>query len=374
MIKRYFSDIEPFLQANKVLIIYGPRRVGKTTLLTQYLEQTKLKYRLDSGDNIRTHEILSSRDFRAIKEYATGYDLIAIDEAQQIPDIGMGLKILVDQIPNLKIVVTGSSSFDLSHQVGEPLTGRKTTLTLFPVAELELAKEQNPFDVKQTLEDRLIFGSYPEVITAASREAKIQTIAEIVNSYLFKDVLALDKIKKSKTLVDLVKLLALQIGSEVSIQELATQLGVNARTVERYLDILEKSFVIISVGSLRRNLRNEVRSKKKYYFYDTGVRNGVISQFNRFNERNDRGNLWENYLFIERLKKRSYHNIHANYYFWRTYDGQEIDHIEEREGKLFAYEFKWKDDKAKVPARFLESYPNAEFMVITKENYLEFVV
>lgn len=374
MIKRYFSDIEPFLQSNKVLIVYGPRRVGKTTLLTQYLEQTKLRYRLDSGDNIRIHEILSSRDFRAIKEYAAGYDLIAIDEAQQIPDIGMGLKILVDQIPNLKIMVTGSSSFDLSDQVGEPLTGRKTTLTLFPVAELELAKEQNPFDLKQTLEDRLIFGSYPEVITAASREAKIQTIEEIVNSYLFKDVLALDKIKKSKTLVDLVKLLALQISSEVSIQELATQLGVNVRTVERYLDILEKSFVIISVGSLRRNLRNEVRSKKKYYFYDTGVRNGVISQFNRLNERSDIGNLWENYLFIERLKKRSYRNIHANYYFWRTYDGQEIDYIEEREGKLFAYEFKWKENKVKAPGRFLETYPNAEFAVITKENYLEFVV
>lgn len=374
MIKRHFSDIEPFLHQNKVLVIYGPRRVGKTTLLTQYLNKTKLKYRLDSGDNIRVQEVLSSRDFNAIKEYAAGYELIAIDEAQQIPGIGMGLKILVDQVPGLRVVVTGSSSFDLAHQVGEPLTGRKTTLTLFPVAELELATEQNSFDLKQTLEDRLIFGSYPEAVTATSREDKIRSLEEIVNSYLFKDVLALDKIKKSKTLVDLVKLLALQVGSEVSIQEIATNLGVNARTVERYLDILEKSFVIIGVGSLRRNLRNEVRGKKKYYFYDTGVRNGVISQFNCLSERNDVGALWENYLFIERLKKRSYHNIHANHYFWRTYEGQEIDYIEEREGKLFAYEFKWKDSSVKPPARFLESYPNAEFKVIIKDNYLEFIV
>jgi len=374
MIKRHFSDIEAFLYPNKVLIIYGPRRVGKTTLLNNYLQKTKLKYRLDSGDNIRVQEVLSSRDFNAIKEYASGYELIAIDEAQQISGIGMGLKILVDQIPDIKVVVTGSSSFDLAHQVGEPLTGRKTTITLFPIAEMELAGEQNPFDLKQTLEDRLVFGLYPESLTAPSRENKIAAVEEIVNSYLFKDVLALDKIKKSKTLVDLVKLIALQLGSEVSMQELATNLGINARTVERYLDILEKSFVLIGVGSLRRNLRNEVRGKKKYYFYDTGVRNGIISQFNRLSERNDTGALWENYLFIERLKKRSYHNIHANHYFWRTYEQQEIDYIEEREGKLFAYEFKWNQASAKAPVKFLEAYPNSEFTVITKDNYIEFVV
>ncbi len=373
MIKRFFSNIEPFLKPNKVLIIYGPRQVGKTTLLNHYLEKTPFKYRLDSGDNIRTQEALGSRDFKAIKEYAAGYDLIVIDEAQQIPGIGMGLKILVDQVPNVRVIATGSSSFDLSRQVGEPLTGRKTTLTLFPIAELELAKDHNPYDLKNTLEDRLIFGTYPEVLTAQTREEKITALDEIVNSYLFKDVLALDKIKKSKTLVDLVKLLALQIGSEVSINELATNLGVNARTIERYLDILEKSFVLIGVGSLRRNLRNEVRGKKKYYFYDTGVRNGIISQFNRLNERDDIGGLWENYLFIERLKKRSYHRLHANHYFWRTYSQQEIDYIEERAGKLFAYEFKWKNSNLKKPTLFLQNYPNAEFYVITKDNYSEFV-
>lgn len=374
MISRFLDNIEPFLKPNKVLVIYGPRRVGKTTLIKNYLKTTKLKYRLDSGDNIRAQEVLGSRDFKAIKEYAAGYELLVIDEAQQIPGIGMGLKILVDEVPGLRVIATGSSSFDLANQVGEPLTGRKTTLTLFPIAELELAKENNPYDLKSTLEDRLIFGTYPEVLTAQTRESKIAALDETVNSYLFKDVLALDKIKKSKTLVDLVKLLALQIGSEVSINELATSLGVNARTVERYLDILEKSFVLIGVGSLRRNLRNEVRGKKKYYFYDTGVRNGIISQFNRLNERGDIGGLWENYLFIERLKKRSYQNLHANYYFWRTYAQQEIDYIEEREGKLFAYEFKWKNTTAKPPELFLQSYPNAEFQVITKDNYLEFLV
>ncbi len=374
MIKRFFNNIEPFLKPNKVLVIYGPRRVGKTTLLKHYLETTNFKYRLDSGDNIRIQETLGSRDFKAIKEYATGYDLIVIDEAQQIPGIGMGLKILVDQVPNVRVIATGSSSFDLAHQVGEPLTGRKTTLTLFPIAELELAKDHNSYDLKNTLEDRLIFGTYPEVLNAQTNDGKKAAIDEIVNSYLFKDVLALDKIKKSKTLIDLVKILALQIGSEVSINELATNLGVNARTIERYLDILEKSFVLIGVGSLRRNLRNEVRGKKKYYFYDTGVRNGVISQFNRLNERDDIGGLWENYLFIERLKKRSYHNLHANYYFWRTYAQQEIDYIEEYGGKLSAYEFKWKNANLKKPTLFLEHYPNAEFRVITKDNYLEFVL
>ena len=374
MIKRFFNNIEPFLKPNKVLVIYGPRRVGKTTLLKHYLETTNFKYRLDSGDNIRIQETLGSRDFKAIKEYATGYDLIVIDEAQQIPGIGMGLKILVDQVPNVRVIATGSSSFDLAHQVGEPLTGRKTTLTLFPIAELELAKDHNSYDLKNTLEDRLIFGTYPEVLNAQTNDGKKAAIDEIVNSYLFKDVLALDKIKKSKTLIDPVKILGLQIGSEVSINELATNLGVNARTIERYLDILEKSFVLIGVGSLRRNLRNEVRGKKKYYFYDTGVRNGVISQFNRLNERDDIGGLWENYLFIERLKKRSYHNLHANYYFWRTYAQQEIDYIEEYGGKLSAYEFKWKNANLKKPTLFLEHYPNAEFRVITKDNYLEFVL
>lgn len=374
MISRFLGNIEPFLKGGKVLVIYGPRRAGKTTLIKNYLKTTKFKYRLDSGDNIRIQETLGSQDFKAIKEYAAGYDLVVIDEAQQIPGIGMGLKILVDEIPNLRVIATGSSSFDLTHQVGEPLTGRKTTLTLFPIAELELAKENNPYDLKNTLEDRLIFGTYPEVLTAQTREDKLAMLDELVNSYLFKDVLALDKIKKSKTLVDLVKLLALQIGSEVSTNELATTLGVNARTIERYLDVLEKSFVLIGVGSLRRNLRNEVRGKKKYYFYDTGIRNGVISQFNHLNERDDIGGLWENYLFIERLKKRSYRNLHASHYFWRTYDQKEIDYIEEREGKLFAYEFKWKDAHLKKPALFLESYKNADFRVITKDNYLEFVV
>lgn len=373
MITRFFSDLKPFLHPNRVLVIYGPRRVGKTTLLAGWLKKTKLKYRLDSGDNLRIQQVLSSRDFNAIKEYAAGYELIAIDEAQQIPDIGMGLKILVDNIPGLRVVVTGSSSFDLANNLGEPLTGRKFTLTLFPIAELELAMEKNPFDLRGKLEERLIFGSYPDVLTAAARGQKMAVLEEIVNSYLFKDILSFDNIKKSKILTDLVKLLALQVGSEVSLNELATQLGLNARTIERYLDLLEKSFIIKSVGSLRRNLRNEVRGKRKYYFYDTGVRNGVISQFNDLNERGDVGALWENFLFIERLKKTSYRGIHANHYFWRTYDQKEIDYIEEREGKLFGYEFKWGKDKVKKPAVFLRAYPNAEFKVITQENYLEFV-
>lgn len=373
MIKRFFSNIEPLLHPNRVLVIYGPRRVGKTTLLSNWLKTTKLKYRFDTGDDLRVQQVLSSSDLNAIKAYAAGVELIVIDEAQQIPEIGLGLKILVDNVPGIKVVATGSSSFDLANSVGEPLTGRKFTLTLYPIAELELAREKSPFELRGTLEDRLIFGSYPDVLTAASRGQKITVVEELVNSYLFKDVLAFEKIRKSRPITDLVKLLALQVGSEVSINELATQLGLNARTIERYLDLLEKSFIIISLGSLHRNLRNEVRGKRKYYFYDTGVRNGVISQFNGLSERSDIGAMWENFLFVERLKKSSYLGIHANHYFWRTYDQKEIDYIEERDGKLFGYEFKWGKDRVKEPTRFLRDYPNAEFKVINQENYLEFV-
>ena len=373
LFKRQYDNLTPFLSPNKVLVIYGPRRSGKTTILKNFLAKTKLKYRLDSGDNIQLRQILGSQDFSQIKNYASGYELIAIDEAQNIPNIGMGLKIIVDEIPGIKVIATGSSSFDLANKIGEPLTGRKRTIFLYPLSQMELSLDLNRFDLNQKLEEFLIFGSYPEIALLQDRNIKITALEELVNSYLFRDILALDKIKKSKKLVDLVKLLAFQVGSEVSLNELSTQLSLNVRTTERYLDLLEKSFVIISLGSFRRNLRNEILGKRKYYFLDNGVRNGIISQFNGLENRDDAGALWENFIFTEMIKSASYKERYANRYFWRTYDQKEIDFIEEREGKLFAYEFKW-NDKAKPPKEFLETYPNTEFKTINKENYLDFIL
>lgn len=373
-IKRVY-ELENLLKPQKVLLIYGPRRVGKTTLLNDFLDHTKLKYKLDSGDNIRTQQILSSQDFLKILEYAAGYELIAIDEAQQIPNIGMGLKILIDQAPNLRIIATGSSSFDLSQKIGEPLTGRKKTLILYPFSQMELAKKYNSYELKEKLEEFLIFGSYPEIITAPSQAEKISAMQEIVNSYLLKDVLSLDKIKSSKQLIDLLKLISFQTGSEVSLSELATQVRLDIKTVGRYLDILEKAFVIKKINGFSRNLRKEITAKSKYYFLDNGIRNGIISQFNKLSDRNDVGALFENFMIMERLKFIEYKNIPASIYFWRTYNGQEIDLIEEREGKLFGYEFKWSEKKiTKIPSDWIKNYSNGEYKIINKNNYLEFIL
>jgi len=373
MIKRYYN-LEKLVKPNKVLIIYGPRRVGKTTLLNDFLSRTKLKYKLDSGDNIRVQQILGSQNFSRIKEYAAGYQLIAIDEAQQISNIGMGLKILVDQIPNLRIIATGSSSFDLAQKVGEPLTGRKKTLILFPFSQVELLEKYNRYEIREKLEDFLIFGSYPETITAKTRKEKISLLNELVNSYLLKDVFSLERIKGSKQLLDLLKLIAFQVGNEVSLSELAVQVRLDVKTVGRYLDILEKAFVLKRIGGFNRNLRKEISRKAKYYFYDNGVRNAVISQFNGLNDRDDIGALFENFIVMERLKDNTYKARPGTSYFWRTYDGQEVDLVEERDGKLYGFEIKW-SLKAKIrrPKDWLGSYKNARYKVINQENYLDFI-
>ena len=374
MITRAYEPLEQYLQPNKVLIIYGPRRSGKTTLLHSFLSKTNLKTRLTSGDDIRIQQILGSQDFRQILGYAEGYDLIAVDEAQEIPNVGMGLKILVDQIPGIRVIATGSSSFELAGQVGEPLTGRKRTLTLYPIAHSELLSNYNRYDLRDRLDEYLIFGSYPEVILAANRAEKISIITEIANSYLLKDILILDRIRSSRTLLDLLRFLAFQVGSEVSFHELATNLGVDAKTVKRYLDLLEKAFVVYRLGAFSRNLRQEITNKSKYYFLDNGIRNALIAQFNGLEQRNDLGQLWENFVFIERMKKRAYTPIYANIYFWRTYDQQEIDLVEEREGVLQGYEAKWSSKKGSRPPRgWLKTYSNAVYKVITPENYLDFI-
>ena len=373
MIKRYYN-LEKLIKPGKVLIVYGPRRAGKTTLLNDFLSHTKLKYKLDSGDSIRVQQVLNSQNFSQIKEYASGYQLIAIDEAQQVLNIGTSLKILIDQIPNLRIIATGSSSFNLAQRIGEPLTGRKKTLILFPFSQIELLEKYNKYELKENIEDFLIFGSYPEIITAKTRKEKISLLDELVNSYLLKDVFSLERIKGSRQLLNLLKLIAFQVGSEVSLTELATQVSIDVKTVDRYLDILEKAFVLKRIGGFSRNLRKEVFTKAKYYFYDNGIRNAIISQFNTLRNRNDIGALFENFVVMERLKRNTYKEIPGNSYFWRTYDGQEIDLVEERNGKLYAFEIKWSDKaKTKIPKDWSKNYKNSQYKIIDRENYLDFV-
>lgn len=374
MYQRAYEPLDNRLTPNKVLVIFGPRRVGKTTLLQTYLRQTSLKYKLDSGDNIRTQQILSSQDFSQILPYVEGYDLLAIDEAQNIPNIGMGLKIIVDQVPGIRVIVTGSSSFELAGQIGEPLTGRKTTLSLYPLAQSELLSVYNRFELREKLADFLIFGAYPEVLQAPTLQSKIEVLTEIANAYLLKDILAFDRVKNSRTLLDLLKLLAFQMGSEVALNELATQLGVDVKTVKRYLDLLEKAFVIYRLNGFSRNLRSEVTNKYKVYFLDNGIRNALIAQFNSLDQRNDFGALWENFIMIERLKYRAYTSLYANVYFWRTYTQQEIDLVEEHGGKLYGYEFKGSANKAaRPPSQWVDTYPESSFQVVHPDNYLDYI-
>ena len=373
-IPRIYDNLSHYLKSNKVLLIYGPRRVGKTTILNNFLKKTRLKYRLDSGDNIKIQQILSSSDFDLIKDYVSDNQLIAIDEAQKISNIGENLKIIIDQFPKIKIIATGSSSFDLSGQVGEPLTGRKNTLTLFPISQLEYAKLYSRFDLKNKLNEWLIYGSYPDVLTTDNKNQKIEFLRELVDSYLLKDILAFDMVKNSKTIFDLLKLLAFQVGQEVSLTELGQKLNIDYKTVARYLDLLEKSFIVCRLSGYSRNLRKEINQKNKYCFWDNGVRNALISNFNSVDLRDDVGKLWENFLFIERLKKKSYKNIYGNNYFWRTWEQHEIDLVEERDGQLFGFEFKWGKVKSTSSRIFLNTYKKSDFTVIDKNNYLDFIL
>lgn len=374
MIPRHYSNLESYLQPGKVLALFGPRQVGKTTLINQYLQKTSYSYRFDSGDNIELHEILGSQKFSQILNYAEGYQLIVLDEAQRIPNIGMGLKILVDQMPQLRILVTGSASFELAGQIGEPLTGRKRSLELLPIAQLELLQSQSPFDLQQSLESTLVFGSYPAVLTASTEQQKRTLLKEIVNSYLLKDILEIATVKSSKVLLDILKLLAFQVGNQVSLSEIATVVGLDYKTVARYLDLLEKAFVIFELRGYSRNLRKEITQKSKYFFLDTGVRNTIINNFNPLSIRDDVGKLWENFFVVERRKYQNYTPVYSSNYFWRTWNGQEIDWVEERDGGLYGYECTYSNaKKKKAPPLWITTYPEASFVVVHHKNYLEFV-
>jgi len=374
MLNREF-DLNNLIKKQRVTIIYGPRRVGKTTLLRSFLSDYPSKYKLDSGDNITTRHIFDSNRFEDLLDYVFGYDLLAIDEAQQIENIGMGLKILVDRKPDLSIIVTGSSSFSIKQNLGEPLTGRKREIVLFPFSQKELLAVYNKFELKEKLDEFLIFGSYPEVALATNVNEKIELLNELVNSYLLKDILSIERIRGSRQLLDLLKLLAFQVGNEVSINELAAQVHLDTKTVHKYIDLLEKSFVIQRLTPFNRNLRKEISKKNKYYFLDNGIRNGVILQFNKLRDRNDSGQLFENFMVMERLKRNSNSRIFLNSYFWRTFDKKEIDLIEEKDGLLSAFEFKWSiNKKYRAPKDWSESYPGSSFEVISQDNYLDFIL
>lgn len=350
--------------------MYGPRRVGKTTSLKKYLESQKnLAIFSSVGDDLKMRELFNSEDRDKILNFAKSYDVIAIDEAQNIAKIGIAVKMIIDEFPEKNIILTGSSSFNLSQGISEPLTGRHFMMTLFPVAQSEI--EMSDFELENKVEDFLIFGSYPEVLTTEDREMKKRILNELISSYLFKDILVLDKIKSSELLLDITRCLAFQIGSEVSYGEIAKTVKADSKTVQRYIDVLEKMFVIKKVRPFSRNLRNEISKKCKFYFYDTGVRNAVINQFMDIKERDDVGALWENFMFMELYKKNSLDRRFDNFYFWRTHTGEEIDIIIEAGGKLYPIECKWRRDKMKIPKSWIETYKSEPIKIINKDNYLK---
>ena len=355
------------------MIVYGPRQVGKTTLIKEILEEVKEDYLFVSGEDRMVLPWLGSGSIEKLKEYVGAKKLLVVDEAQKVPEIGLNFKLIVDHLPGVKILATGSSSFELAHQVGEPLVGRKWQFFLYPIAQLELSALESRHQTEARLESRLIYGSYPDVATSDDVLKKREILNAIVDQYLYKDLLMFDEIRKSQKIIDILKLIAFQIGKEVSLHEVGQSVHLNLRTVEKYLDLLEKAFVVKRVQGFARNLRKEMSKSSRYYFYDNGVRNAIINNFNDLKTRNDVGELWENYLLMERMKKQEYHKIYANNYFWRTYDQKEIDLVEERDGKLYGYEFKWGDKQANPPKTWLVMYKEAEFITINQGNYLEFV-
>lgn len=366
-------QLQVAIQPGKVTILYGPRQVGKTTLVTDLLAETALSHTYINADELTYREALASQNKRTLSELLGGSRLLVIDEAQRVPDIGLNLKILVDNNPQAAIVATGSASFDLARKVSEPLTGRKFTLVLYPVSYPELAATLGSFEAHAQLERWLVWGGYPAIVTAEP-SMRERLLAELVGSYLYRDILELDGVRRAEKLVDLLRLLAFQIGQDVSLAELAANLALSRQTVERYLDLLEKVFVIFKIGGLARNLRKEISKSARYYFWDNGVRNSLIRNFNPLSLRNDVGQLWENYLMVERQKANQYADRLVNTYFWRTYDQKELDCVEERAGELAGYEFKWQGQARPAARReFMAAYPGATVATITPENFTDFL-
>jgi predicted AAA+ superfamily ATPase len=372
--QKQIENLKNLIAPGKVVVIYGARRVGKTTLLNKFIENKSTSDILFvNGDDIVARQYLESQSIEKLRDFVGHASLLIVDEAQYVEKIGLNLKLIVDHVPNIKVIATGSSSFELAKDVGEPLTGRKFVLKLFPLAQMEISQIEKRHETQSNLEARLLFGSYPEVVTTRNNQQREEYLREIISSYLFKDILALEGIRYSNKLVRMLQLLAFQIGKQVSLTELGRQLGMSKNTVERYLDLLEKVFVIFRLSGFSRNLRKEITKNHRFFFCDVGIRNAIIGNFNPLEIRNDVGQLWENYVITERLKRQEYLREAANSHFWRTYDKKEIDLVEERQGNLFGYEIKWTKARVKVPSDWQNTYPGAGFEIINKENYLQYI-
>ncbi|HCM60061.1 MAG TPA: ATPase [Bacteroidales bacterium] len=357
------------MQPNKVVVISGARRTGKTILLKEIIKVIGQPCLLLNGEDFNTSLLLSTKSVENYRQLIGSREYLFIDEAQKVADIGNILKLMVDELPGLRIVVTGSSAFDLGNLTGEPLTGRKHTFSLFPLSEREFRQTESIIDQPDTLKQRLVFGCYPELVNLADVSDKKDYLADLINSYLLKDILVYEGIRQSGKIFNLLRLLAWQTGNEISYNELGKSLSLSKNTVEKYLDLLSKVFVIHKLEGFSRNLRKEVTKSPKWYFYDNGIRNALIASFQPVEMRNDIGQLWENYLICERIKLQHFLHTGTNNFFWRTYDRQEIDWIEESNGNIHGYELKWSDTRTKAPIAWRNAYPEAGFTVINKENY-----
>lgn len=370
---RYLKEqIETWLFGGKILILYGARQVGKTTLANDILRDYPGALYLNCETN-PVYELLSSRNMERIRSYLGETRLLVLDEAQKIREIGLVLKLIHDTWPEIQIIATGSSSFDLLNELSEPLTGRNIKFLLYPLSYSEIARYNHISVMDERLELFLRFGMYPDIVDRPEHQ-KIMLLDELANDYLFRDILKIDVLKRPEVLRNLLKALALQMGNEVSYNELSRLLKVSVETIQRYIEILERSFIILKLGSFSRNLRKELARSQKFYFYDLGLRNSLLQNFNSLDTRSDTGALWENFCLIERVKANQRKQRLVNMYFWRTYDQKEIDLIEETGGNLYAWEFKYSPvQKAKKPAEFLRTYPGSGFNVIHRENYYSFL-
>lgn len=368
------KQIEALLQKNKVILIMGTRRVGKTILAETIKKAYSGETLILNAEDFDVQELLKNRSAANYKRVVGNANLLIIDEAQVLPDIGKILKLMIDSISRLTILATGSSSFDLANKTGDPLTGRQFQLHLYPLSQREIAATETHLETVQNLEERLIFGSYPELLQMSTYLEKSRYLIDLIQSYLLKDILAYEGIRQSDKIVKLLRLIAFQSGNEVSYTELAAQLGISKNTVENYLDLLSKVFIVYRIGAYSTNLRKEVSKSSKWYFYDNGIRNAIINDFRLLSLRNDIGSLWENYLIGERIKRNAYDEKNVQYFFWRNYNQQEVDLIELENGHLSAYEFKYSPNKkVKLPAAFSTAYPTASFLGISKDNYLDWI-
>jgi len=361
------------IHQGKLLLVVGPRQVGKTTLMRQILKKLDMQFLWLNCDNPDDRLSLQEATMTSLQSLIGDRKLLFIDEAQRVQNIGLTLKLLTDNFPEVQVIASGSSALDLANTIYEPLTGRKREFQLYPFSSEELCVHTSKREEKRLLEDRLIYGFYPEVINnpADAQEA----LGEITGSYLYKDLLSMEEVRKPAILQKLLLALALQVGSEVTYNDLGNTIGIDKGTAEKYLDLLEKAFVIFRLNSFSRNMRREIKKSRKIYFWDNGIRNAIINNFNSLALRADVGALWENFIISERMKYLAYHRIFTNVYFWRTTTGKELDWLEERGGKLYAFEAKWNPERrARLPLGFDEAYPETEFQVVHRENYLDFLI